>query len=291
MRRLRILHKTEYRYKEPVEFGPHRAMLRPREGHDLHIEELVLRVEPSAVVRWIRDVYGNSVAILTFDQPATSLCITSEAVVDLFPDELADFPVSTDALRFPFQYPSQEALKTMLYRLPSYPHDGPALRSWLAITPGDTQPTLDLLEALNSRVYSSFNYLHRDEPGVQLPCETLQKGTGSCRDFAVLLMEAVRHLGFAARFVTGYILIGEGQHGATHAWTEIYIPGAGWRGYDPTNNKLVGSEHVSVGVSREQESAAPVSGTWCGPSGAFDALEVSVQVFDAKEALDSGISQ
>jgi transglutaminase-like putative cysteine protease len=111
-----------------------------------------------------------------------------------------------------------------------------------------------------------------------LPCDTLARGGGSCRDYAVLMMEAARHWGFAARFVTGYIQMGEGQHGATHAWTEIYIPGAGWHGFDPTNNKLVGTEHVSVAVAREQEKASPLSGAWEGPANAFDGMEVSVQV-------------
>lgn len=144
-------------------------------------------------------------------------------------------------------------------------------------TPGQLIDTFDLLNKLNTQIFESFKYVRREEAGVQLPCQTIVLGTGSCRDFAVLMMEAVRHLGFGARFVTGYIQMGEGQHGATHAWTEIYIPGAGWRGFDPTNHKLAGSEHVSVGVAREHEKASPLSGAWTGPSDAFDRLEVSVQ--------------
>jgi transglutaminase-like putative cysteine protease len=123
-----------------------------------------------------------------------------------------------------------------------------------------------------------LKYARREDPGVQLPCDTIARGSGSCRDFAVLMMEAVRCWGFAARFVTGYIQMGEGQHGATHAWTEIYIPGAGWHGFDPTNNKRVGNEHVSVAVAREQEKASPLSGAWEGPAHAFDRMEVSVRV-------------
>jgi transglutaminase-like putative cysteine protease len=122
---------------------------------------------------------------------------------------------------------------------------------------------------LNTQIYRTFAYKHRDDPGVQLPCDTLTYGSGSCRDFAVFMMEAARHWGFGARFVSGYIQMAEGQHGATHAWTEIYVPGAGWRGFDPTNNKLAGNEHVSVAVAREQEKACPVSGMWDGPANAF----------------------
>src|SRR5262245_16215003 len=138
--------------------------------------------------------------------------------------------------------------------------------------------TAELLNRLTTRIYESLRYVPRDEVGVQLPCRTLALGSGSCRDFAVLMMEAARHWGFAARFVTGYIQMAEGQHGATHAWTEIYVPGAGWHGFDPTNNKRAGNEHVSVAVAREQEKAAPISGVWEGPANAFDRMEVSVQV-------------
>ena len=145
--------------------------------------------------------------------------------------------------------------------------------------PGQAIETFALLGKLNSHIHQSFKYARREEAGVQAPCETLELGSGSCRDFAVLMMEAARHWGFGARFVTGYVQMGEGQHGATHAWTEIYVPGAGWRGFDPTNNKMVGSEHISVAVAREQEKASPVSGGWEGPANAFDRMEVSVQVF------------
>jgi transglutaminase-like putative cysteine protease len=138
--------------------------------------------------------------------------------------------------------------------------------------------TLGLLNNLNEHIHESFEYRARDQAGIQLPHETIAVGGGSCRDYAVLMMEAARHWGFAARFVSGYIQMGEGQHGATHAWTEIYLPGAGWHGFDPTNSKIAGSEHVSVAVAREQEKASPLSGTWEGPPNAFDRMEVSVQV-------------
>ena len=138
--------------------------------------------------------------------------------------------------------------------------------------------TLELLEKLNTRIYESFKYVSRENPGVQLPCETLARGGGSCRDYAVFMMEAARHWGFGARFVSGYIQMADGQHGATHAWTDVYVPGVGWRGFDPTNNKPVGTEHVSVAVAREQDQAMPPAGAWEGPPDAFERMEVSVQV-------------
>ena len=255
-------------------------MLRPREGHDLHIESSRLKIEPKANVRWLRDVYGNSIAIITFTEPAQKLSLFSEMNVDLYDDTPIDCVTDPIAQSYPFQYPANEQVEIIPYRLPSYPHDGPALQKWLLgiYSPGQLINTSELLNMLNTHIYETFQYLHREEPGVQLPCQTLALGTGSCRDYAVFMMEAARHWGFASRFVTGYIQMGEGQHGATHAWTEIYIPGAGWRGFDPTNNKLVGSEHVSVAVAREQDKASPLSGFWEGPQDAWDRMEVSVQV-------------
>ncbi len=280
MKRITIQHRTAYHYHEPVEFGTHYAMLRPREGHDLRIVASRLQVEPSAEVRSVRDIYGNSVSILSFSEPAKTLSLASEIEVDLFDDGGLSCLIEPFAREFPFQYAADEQVEIVPYRIPSYPHDGPALQRWLLdlYRPGQLVETMHLLERLNTRIFEAFQYQFRAEHGVQLPCQTLALGSGSCRDYAVFLMEAARHWGFAARFVTGYIQLEAGQHGATHAWTEIYLPGAGWRGFDPTNNKLAGLEHISVAVARSQEKAMPLVGSWSGPSGAFDHLDVSVQV-------------
>jgi transglutaminase-like putative cysteine protease len=280
MKRIRITHSTEYHYHEPVRFQPHRALVRPREGHDVHIVSSRLAVEPGADVRWYRDVYGNSIAILTFHEPGATLRLLSEIDVDLYEDGPIDCSVDPEAQWYPFHYDAAEQVELVAYRLSSYPHDGAAVRRWIGdlYKPGRSTLTAELLNALNTRVHDSFRYVRREEAGVQLPCQTLEWGTGSCRDYAVFMMEAARHLGFASRFVTGYIQMGQGQHGATHAWTEIYLPGAGWRGFDPTNDKLAGAEHVSVAVSRDHDKASPLSGSWIGPAGAFDRMDVSVQV-------------
>jgi len=231
MKRIRITHQTEYHYHTPVTFGPHRALMRPREGHHVRIASGRVEIEPAAEVRWLRDIDENAVAIVTFSKPG-------------------------------------------------YPHDGPALQNWLLdlYRPGQLIDTFDLLNRLNTRIHDFLRYGAHDHPGVQLPCETLAKGSGSCRDYAVLMMEAARHWGFGARFVSGYIQMAEGQHGSTHAWTEIYLPGAGWHGFDPTNNKRAGTEHIPVAVAREQEKTMPLTGSWDGPTNAFDRMEISVQV-------------
>jgi transglutaminase-like putative cysteine protease len=280
MKRIRIVHKTEYHYSQPVSFGPHRVMMRPREGHDVHIVRGRLDVEPAATVRWLHDIYSNSIAVLTFSQPSRTLSVVGEVDVDLYDDNPIECLIDPNARQFPFQYAPEEQVELISFRLPTYPYEGPRLQQWLSelYRPGQVVGTFELLEKLNTHIFHSFKYAHRDDPGVQLPCDTLVRGSGSCRDFAVLMMEAARHWGFGARFVTGYIQMNEGQHGATHAWTDIYIPGAGWHGFDPTNNKLAGDEHISVAVAREQEKASPLSGTWDGPANAFQDMNVSVQV-------------
>jgi transglutaminase-like putative cysteine protease len=280
MKRIRISHVTAYHYHVPVTFGPHRALLRPREGHDLHIESSRLEITPKAGVRWLRDIYGNSVAIFTFTEPASELRLVSEIDVDIYDDTPVDCVIDPIADSYPFQYDASEQVEIVPYRIPSYPHDGPAVQRWLLdlYRPGQLIGTFELLNNLNAHIFEAFQYTHREEPGVQLPCRTLALGTGSCRDYAVFMMEAARHWGFAARFVTGYVQMGEGQQGATHAWTEIYIPGAGWRGFNPTNDKLAGNEHITVAVAREQDQASPLSGTWEGPADAWNRMDVSVQV-------------
>ena len=280
VQRLRLRHLTEYRYRQPVTFGTHRLMMRPREGHDIRILGRRTEIFPEATIRFVRDIYGNSIAILDFKKHADRLRIEVEADIGYIRDTPVEELIDPMAQYFPFQYAPEEQLELVPWRLPSYPYDVTTLAHWLheLYVPGQQIETLDLLANLNSHIFRSFKYVPRDEPGVQLPSETIARGSGSCRDYAVLMMEAARRWGFAARFVTGYIQMAEGQHGATHAWTEIYVPGSGWLGFDPTNNKPVGREHIAVAVAREQEKACPITGTWTGPAGAFDGMTVEVEV-------------
>jgi transglutaminase-like putative cysteine protease len=289
-KQLRIIHTTEYHYREPVRFGPHRVLMRPREGHDLRIIRAAAEVSPKSSIDWLRDIHGNSIALISFLEPAALLRIHSDLVVDLAEDRMRECDIASLAQEHPFQYEADEQIDILPFRIPSYPHDGPVLKEWLKriYTPGTLVNTLELLKHLNTAIHETLQYRWRGEYGVQLPCESLRLGTGSCRDYAVLMMETARHLGFASRFVTGYIQMEAGQHGATHAWTEIYLPGAGWRGFDPTNNKMAGPEHVPVAVTREQEKAAPVSGTWDGPDGAFDRMEVIVRVEEVQPGSTPG---
>ncbi len=282
MKRIRITHLTEYNYTEPVNFGPHRILIRPREGHDVHIESSRLTITPAANVRWIRDMYGNSIAVVTFKDASTQLRFLSEVVVRHYDENPLDFVIDPEAISYPFRYPIEEQPELIPYRLSAYPRDGNALAAWLLdfYKPGQLIGTFDLLSNLNRSIFENFRYVRREEPGIQPPSLTLAMCSGSCRDFATLMMEAARHWGFGARFVSGYLETapGSSQHGATHAWTEIYIPGAGWRGFDPTNNKFAAAEHVSVAVTRDPERAAPVSGSWSGRPGSAIGMKVNVEV-------------
>jgi Bacterial transglutaminase-like N-terminal region len=158
MKRIRIIHTTEYFYNQPVTFGPHRAMMRPREGHDAHIASARANVEPKAEVRWLRDIYDNSIAILTFEAASEKLSIASEVDVDLYSDNLNEWPIAPSARCFPFQYPAEEQVDLMVYRLPSYPYDGPTLLEWPRdlYEPGQVINTLELLNNLNTHIYRSF---------------------------------------------------------------------------------------------------------------------------------------
>jgi transglutaminase-like putative cysteine protease len=203
MKRIRIIHNTQYHYRQPVTFGPHRAMLRPREGHDVHIVKSRLDIGPPATLRWLRDIYGNSIVVIDFQEAGKTLSILSEVDVDLYADNPIECLIEPTARLFPFHYAPDEQIELIPYRLTSYPYDTPALQAWLNDLhhPGQVLATFDLLNNLNSHIYRSLKYAHREEAGVQLPHDTLALGGGSCRDFAVLMMEAARYWGFGARFV------------------------------------------------------------------------------------------
>ena len=235
MNRIRITHKTEYYYNTPVIFGAHRALVRPREGHDVHIESSVLEIEPQAHVRWHRDIYGNSIAVLNFTSPGTKLSLFSQIVVAHYVENPFDFIIDPNALSYPFQYPAYEQTELIPYRLSSYPQEGDVLRFWLSdlYSPGQLRNTLELLQGLNTHAYRSFRYVRREEPGVQSPAETIALGRGSCRDYAVLLVEAARHLGFGARFVTGYIQMNDDQYGRRMLGQKFTFPALAGSGLIP----------------------------------------------------------
>jgi transglutaminase-like putative cysteine protease len=281
---IKIQHTTSYEYSVPVSFGPHRLMLRPLEGHDVQIRSSTLQVTPSSRIRWVHDVFDNSLAYVDFTQPSNILTVRSDVVVEQYNTNPFDFVMDTYAVELPFLYPEQEYFDVSHYTRKQFPQDEQVVKEWLKpfLNQNGKTNTLQILLALNQSVPTYFHYTRREEYGVQSPAQTLAQKSGSCRDFALLLMEAARSLGLASRFVSGYAC----QTGATpaeatastHAWTEIYLPGAGWKGFDPTGGVLAADLHVRAAVAREPGQAAPISGCFIGNPSAFKGMTVSVKV-------------
>ena len=289
MRHLVIDHRTHYRYAQPVVFGPHRLMVRPRDSHDMRVIQAGLTVSPPASMRWLHDVFGNSIAIAEFSDPASDLILESRVEIDHFGFEDYEFPVAPHAAFYPFAYTDEERLDLGRTLHRHYPDEEGRLIGWAKrfLDPQGGRPTRDLLIDMTKSIKAEFGYSRREAPGTQTPLETLDLGSGSCRDFALLMMEALRALGFAARFVSGYLYDpavdgGEGNvvvgAGATHAWTQVFLPGAGWVEFDPTNGIVGGENLIRVAVAREPSQAVPVDGSFTGTPGDYLGMEVTVTV-------------
>jgi transglutaminase-like putative cysteine protease len=280
MRRFKILHRTYYNFSGMVRLEPHTLRLRPKEGHTLRIESSSLEISPAASLRWHQDVEDNAVAIATFTAPTRQLAIESEVIIQQFNESPLDFLVDGYAVNYPFSYGVEDRLILSPYLQKNTPQAVGPLAEWVARTwrAGEPIQTYALLQQLCARINRSLVYQAREQPGVQTPAQTLALGTGSCRDFANLFMEAVRSLGLAARFVSGYLFAEPSavNYGSTHAWAEVFLPGAGWIGFDPTLGVLAGVDHTAVAVARLPESVPPVAGSFVGPPGAN--LDVGVWV-------------
>jgi transglutaminase-like putative cysteine protease len=280
MHRYKILHRTYYNFPDNVSLQPHELRLRPREGHDLRIESSSLVITPDASLRWQRDMENNSIAIASFSSPARQLSIESEVIISQFDAAPLDFLVADYAVDFPFAYVPDEQIVLLPYMLMALPESSSMLAELVAKVwqAGEPIQTFVLLQSIIGHIHHSLVYTKREEPGVQTPQETLAKQSGSCRDFAFLFMEIVRYLGLAARFVSGYLNAepSSTDFGATHAWAEVYLPGVGWKGFDPTSGQIVGPDHIALAVARLPESVPPISGSYIGPAGAT--LDVGVWV-------------
>jgi transglutaminase-like putative cysteine protease len=284
-----VTHRTEYRYQKPVALGQHWLMCRPRDSHDLRLLDTAIAITPQpAELRWIHDVFGNSIAVATFADPAADLCFESSFRAEHFPLPARTIVVDEHAATLPFSYSASEDVDLAASKARHYPDPEHKLDSWvkalLQKTPGFN--TMDVLMAMVAEIKSGFTYKRREEVGVQSPVETMGIGSGSCRDFAVFMMDAARALGFAAQFVSGYLydeaLIDAGGGliggGATHAWIQVYLPGVGWVEFDPTNALIGGRNLIRVAVARDAAQAAPLSGSFIGTQADFLSLKVNVAV-------------
>jgi transglutaminase-like putative cysteine protease len=283
-----ITHTTEYRYAKPVQLGEHRLLFRPRESHDLRVLATDLQVEPGAAdIRLIQDAYSNSIALVQPQSPAQRLQFTSLFTVEHTGERALDLPLSPGAEMYPFEYAAEDRLVLQHFITPFYDADD-TLMAWarqFIRTDGPTE-SRQLLVDMTKHIRDSMTYLPRDEEGVQAPRETIERKQGTCRDFATLMIEAVRRLGYAARFVSGYVYTPErdpgadtqAPSGATHAWLQVYMPGAGWITFDPTNNLIGGTDLIRVAYARHASFASPVSGTWTGAPADYLGMTASVSV-------------
>jgi transglutaminase-like putative cysteine protease len=285
---LRIQHKTTYRYRRPVSLGPHRLMLRPRESRDLRLVSSEVEISPAAALAYSHDVMGNSVAAAVFGAPADMLVIDSVALLHLDAEPWPVFDVAASAMVYPFHYADNERTDLGALLFQQYPDPAKRLQDWTwAFVSGVQTDTLALLKDLCAGVSRWINYQSREDEGVQSPIATLDRGWGSCRDFAVLFVEAARCLGFGARIVSGYLFvadaaaIGSADAGSTHAWAEVYVPGAGWVTFDPTNRSVGGFNLIPVAVARDIRQVMPVTGSFNGDSDALLGMWVEVRVTSA----------
>lgn len=280
-----VHHSTTYRYARAVEFGEHRLLFRPRDSFDQRLLEAVLLVEPEpSRVSWIHDVFGNCVALVTISRPASELRFATRIRLDHTPQAGPDFQTDQAALTYPFAYSAGEAEDLAATIRRHYPDADDEVGRWARqfVGGGRATDTGKLLMTLCYAIREGFAYARRSEAGTQPPLLTLRLRRGTCRDFALLMMEAVRALGFAARFVSGYIYVASRDGsttlagGATHAWCQVYLPGAGWVEFDPTNGIVGNRDLIRVAVARDPSQAMPLTGTYHGS--AADELGISVQV-------------
>lgn len=281
---LKINHTNVYRYTRPVELTRHRLMLRPAESHGLQIRSEKLDIHPAHTFSWEHDVFYNSVAQVNFSEKSDELRITSQYTVEQFNMDPFNFVLEIYTNDLPFEYRGEDIDDLASYIKPQYPQDQPAIHDWLKpfLDANGRGKTLEFLLELNSSIAATFGYGAREEPGVQSPAETLKLRTGSCRDFALLFMEAARHMGLAARYVSGYLCSADQEtspdvaDNATHAWTEIYLPGGGWKGFDPTCGILAAGWHVRVAATRNPDQATPIRGSYLGDASLFKDMQVSI---------------
>lgn len=282
MSTLLIHHRTVYSYASPVTFGRHRLVIRPREGHDVSVTSMELSISPRHHVTWIRDVFGNSVAIVDFEESAAELSIDSKVLIVRalpFPREYLNRPWQVP---YPVTYDPMETAVAAAYTASSYPDDVEAVQHWIkehehAAQAEDAENTIN---ELNLLIHRTIGYRRREERGVQTPQSTLQKRTGSCRDMATLMLEAARLMGFAARFASGYLNCPASEAGraAMHAWVEVYFPMLGWRGFDPTLGEPTSLKHVVAGVSNHPRGVMPISGMYTGDASHYVGMKADVRI-------------
>lgn len=283
-----LSHVTTYRYQKPVSFGEHRGIFLPGAGYNGRILDYALEVNIPFNVRWMMDTLSNNVSVITLDQPAAELTVTYRFRGEHFGlKKITEFPLAPRAEEVPVQYTSEEWLDLSGFIRPHAADPNGTLATWAkSFVAGDQDNTLDVLSRMMNAVWETLTYQAREVEGTQAPDETLRLGSGTCRDYAWLMIEALRRLGFACRFVSGYLYdaaldggdVGMTGSGATHAWLQVYLPGAGWRSYDPTNRITAGFDLIQVAIARHPGQVIPLSGFWTGQADDYIGMDVEVDI-------------
>lgn len=280
MNRLSIIHETRYEYDREVTFGEWRLMLRPTDSHAQRVVAAELQFSPEGSTHWAFDAFGNSICLLKLHRPASLLQIISRLVVDRYPNPISAPAPGDPHSALPILYDTGDLFALAPLIRPVAEDREWKLREWIrndVYDPGLT--ALEMLQRLNLTIRGRLTYQPRDAEGVQSPAETLETGTGTCRDYAWLMIETVRRLGFAARFASGYVSSGGNDvvgGGATHAWCEVFLPALGWIEFDPTNALTESHDLIRIAATRTPEEASPVRGSIFGE--AVSTLFVGVQV-------------
>jgi transglutaminase-like putative cysteine protease len=282
---LTVNHLTVYRYSEPVGLGEHRMMFRPRESHDLRLRSATLEISPRPKsVRWVHDVFDNSITVVNFDRQTQELRFETTVTLEHFETKLPEFQLEDYAAAYPFEYSDDD--RAQLNQALQHHYPARMVHEWAEGFSSEFHKaeTVALLRAMTLSIRKDFKYIRRSQKGVQDPWETLTTRSGSCRDYAVLMMEGARALGLAARFVSGYIFVPRSGDetvlgsGATHAWVQIYLPGAGWVDFDPTNDIVGNRNLIRVAFAWDHRQVLPLWGTFYGEATAFLGMDVTVSV-------------
>jgi len=290
MSRLTIRHETRYAYARPVSFGPHRLLIRPRDSHAMRVVAASLTFSPAGQTRWAYDALGNSVCWLAPAGNSRALTIINELTIERFPAPLSNLPIRDPQTAMPIVYEPVDRAVLAPFMEPVTEDANGLLLKWLRAQLGDPdESALTFLLRLNHAIRDQFAYIARFEPGTQEPDQTVAIGAGTCRDFAWLMVEGLRRLGYAARFVTGY-LYSPGHSsvrgaGATHAWCEVFLPDLGWTEFDPTNGLAESADLIPVAMTRTPAEAIPVSGAISGDAGHAElTVHVDVRLVDSLQA-------
>lgn len=287
---LTIRHVTTYRYRRPVAFGEHRMMLRPRDAHDQRVLEASLEISPEPrSLSFVQDAFGNHVGIARFSGRSKELCFESIVCLEHSSSDVTNLDVEDEARTFPFHYSADEMPDLACCIERHQPDPGNEVGQWARqfLPPRGSIGTFELLTRISQSINHGFRYRRREAKGIQQPVDTLQIGHGSCRDFAMLMIEAARSLGFAARFASGYLAVpldnpeepmSGSTRGSTHAWAQIYLPGTGWMDFDPTSGSAGKIGLVTVAVVRDPHHAIPLHGTFNGFPSDHLGMEVKVSV-------------